>query len=192
MFVSYYTPEYAEEAEALRETLGAFGVRHLVLPRPSLGQWERNCGMKPAFLLEMVHQHGPVCWVDADARLRAEPTLLLSVPESVDLAVHWRKGQIPIAKRGDVVYVSDFELMSGTVYVSDSDAARLLLQRWAAKCAANPEAWDQRCLQQVVHQVEGLVVANLPAAYCHVKEYMPGAPVIEHTQASRRLRACVK
>jgi hypothetical protein len=119
------------------------------------------------------HPGRPLVWLDADARVRQVPGLLLNL--DCDFAAHWKEGT---------------ELLSGTLYFGGTDAARRLAQAWAALCRAEPDVWDQKHLQKVVEHADGLRAERLPAPYTLIFDLMAdqGPPVIEHLQASRKLR----
>jgi hypothetical protein len=178
LYVSFFTPAYAEEAAGLVASLDALGLPHHVRAVRDRGRWAANCGLKAAFIAaEMELNPGrPVVWLDADARVRQRPALFDAI--DCDLAAHWRHG---------------VELLSGTLYIAPTDAARDLLSRWNRRCEAAPEVWDQVNLADVVREMgDGLRVVDLPASYTRIfDDPKMGEPVIEHMQASRRLRhAC--
>jgi hypothetical protein len=184
LYVSFYTVGNGYDAEAadLGKTLDHWDLPHDLLPIAPLGSWEQACGYKPIFLQAMRRKHGrrPLVWLDADARVRANPSLFLEMADKngrppVDFAAHWKDDQ---------------ELLSGTLYFGAASAADRLLEQWAAGCIANPGQWDQRVLQQIVEATDDLNVFCLPAAYTLIFDTMreQGPPVIEHMQASRRLR----
>jgi hypothetical protein len=178
LFVSFYTPDngYAEEAAQLVETLKEFGLDHHVANIGKMINWDLATQHKPVFLLKMMRCNPgrSVVWVDADARVRKAPTLFESL--DCDFAAHWRAGE---------------ELLSGTLYFSNSDASRHLALLWAERVREKPEQWDQVTLDQIVRPCpDWLRVATLPAPYTLIFDSMAndGPPVIEHTQASRRLK----
>ena len=105
------------------------------------------------------------------------------------------------------------ELLSGTLYFGPTAAADRLLTQWAAGCIQSPDEWDQRVLQKIVEEqasgvrdqgasaetqltpgscplTPALKILPLPAPYTLIFDTMrdQGPPVIEHMQASRRLR----
>lgn len=179
LFVAYYTDRYAAEARGLIETLDAFGLEHDVRRVPCLGSWSANTSHKPAFLQAARADHlgRAICYVDADARIRRRPSLLGDLGLA-DIAVHYRGGA---------------ELLSGTVYLGASDAAGAILEEWRQQCLDCPGRWDQMCLADVLEAeaaARGWRIGRLPAAYCQIFDTMAGEglPVIEHMQASRRLR----
>ena len=173
IFVSFFAgPGYDREAAELVKTLDRFGLQYEVRELPDAGGWEANCGRKPEYLLQMMDAYPgeSLVWVDADARIRREPTLFDSL--DCDLAAHWKDGT---------------ELLSGTLYVGPS--ARPLLESWRDGCRANPGEWDQKVLQQIVEGARSYRISTLPAEYTAIFDAeMCESPVIEHMQASRRLR----
>lgn len=175
IFCSFFSgPGYDVEARELVKTLDAFGLAHDVRELPDAGGWELNCGRKASYLLQMRADHPgePLVWVDADARIRRLPTLFEHL--DCDFAAHWKDGT---------------ELLSGTMYFGPNDAARDLLEAWRDECAANPSEWDQKCLQRLVDGSRRWRVSTLPAEYTAIFDAgMSSEPVIEHMQASRRLR----
>lgn len=178
LFVSFFTPDYAPEAAGLVESLHRFGLPCFVQEVPSSGCWTANCARKPSFLLEARKQFPgqPVVWLDADARVRQNPTLFESIPGYVDLAVHYRDGT---------------ELLSGTMYWGAGEHATRLLKAWRRDCELNPSLFDQRVLQGLVDGTSRYRVTYLPATYTAIFDARMCGPdeiVIEHMQASRRLK----
>jgi len=175
--VSYYTPPYRDDALRLIASLDGWGIAHEITPLPSQGSWIANCGHKSRFMADCREAHaGPIVWLDADAEVVQYPTAF-DVLDGVDIAVHLRHGT---------------ELLSGTLYLGDTDRARQLLRRWVLACEQNPHEFDQRCLHKAMGSVPGLVVHHLPAAYTCIFDasdmLKQGDPVILHHQASRRLK----
>jgi len=182
IFVSFWTPAYADEVAGLIESLRAFNLPHDVRPLPSRGTWEQNCGMKAAFLREMRAEHPgrSLVWLDADARVRQPPVLFetLDLLDAFDVAVHYRNGS---------------ELLSGTLFFNDTEAANELLRLWVTECQFFPHVWDQVCLSVAASRVAGLKTYLLPPQYCCVfDDPKMGPPVIEHRQASRTLAKAIQ
>jgi hypothetical protein len=175
LFASFYTGDgYAIEARQLIDTLRHHGLEYVVEERANAGDWLRNCGGKAAFLLDVRRRFPgrPVVWVDADARIREQPILFDVL--NCDIGAHWWQ---------------DDHLASGTVYVGTSEHATRLLEAWRDACNAHPEQTDQAVLQGIIETwPHRLHVAKLPATYCAIFDAGIGNPVIEHMQASRRLR----
>ncbi len=190
LFVSAFSKGtgYAAEADQLAYTLRALALEHVIVPFESRGSWVKNCAIKPEILLaERAHDGNrdlwsrttlrPVVWLDADARVRSYPELFDGL--ECDVAFHRKAGRDP---RG--------ELLSGTLYFGATENAGRLLELWRRECAANPGVTDQRVLDECVLDMRGLEIVKLPATYCQIFDLMKdaGTPVIEHMQASRRLR----
>lgn len=172
--VSFYTPSYADEAQGLIATCQEFGLRHDVRAVPSLGTWERNTQHKAVFMRSMLGRHTEdVLWLDADARVRQCPQMLEWL--DADVAVHYREG---------------YELLSGTLWMRPSDRTRRLCDSWVNTCERFPDMWDQQALDRAIKGAKDIRVFNLPAPYALIFDTMEheGPAVVEHRQASRRLR----
>lgn len=175
-FVSFATPRYHLEACSLVQSLEALGLHYHVAMLPSVGKWVENCARKAEFMLG-IWDGEPMCWVDADARVLDQPSLLYDyAQEGVDVAV------------------ASFErqTLSGTVFVA-GPIGRAFLEAWRDACKASPGTWDQRLIPQAL-KASGARGAELPPEYCYIydlsRKHWPDAkPVIEHYQASRRLKA---
>jgi hypothetical protein len=124
----------------------------------------------------------PTVYLDADARVRQYPILFDQLAETdCDFAAHWRGGS---------------ELLSGTLYFGATVNALALADKWVEECEAHPDVWDQQCLQNAVDSMPGLKVERLPFSYCRIfdgqgQDEQGVVPVVEHMQASRRLRRVV-
>lgn len=173
--VSYFTPRYAEDAKGLVRTLDDFNLRHDIHAVDDLGGWQRNTQYKAAFMRRMLDEHSDedVLWLDADARVRQRPVLFDVL--GTDIAVHYRDGR---------------ELLSGTLWMRPNETTRALCDLWIQRCSENSGEWDQRALQWAIEQSPELRVHRLPPTYTMIFDTMAhhGPPVIEHMQASRRLK----
>lgn len=178
LLVTAYTPGYRDLYERLDASARAVGARLFAITYDSTGDWVRNGHVKPDALLAVMEDRGAdaVCWVDADAVLRSRPTLLDDLPAGADVAFH----TVPKTR----------EALSGTVWTR----SRAFLEAWAELLWKSPAQWDQRVLVDAVER-SGAAYHNLPAEYCWIDYFAeprwggPRVPVIEHTQASREVRA---
>jgi hypothetical protein len=178
LLVTAYTPGYRDLYERLAESCKAHSAELWAMPYESTGSWEKNGHVKPRALLEAMRQHPgrPVCWVDADAVLRAPPVLLDQLPSMTDAAWH------TIPKTG--------EDLSGTVWTCSEKFC--LAWEWAL---AGTDMWDQKALREAAKACAPCCIQTLPAEYCWIDFFAekrwggPRTPVIEHTQASREVRA---
>jgi hypothetical protein len=178
LIVSYYTPAYRREASGLMESLDALGFRsdeYVITAVQDRGSWERNCSYKPTFVRHMMVAHDcPIVWLDADARVRRHPVLFDALPPDAAMACHYRHGE---------------ELLSGTTWWNNNAAGWELLGLWEKECQAHPTVWDQKSLAAVVEANKRFKVAGLPSEYVRVfDDAKMGEAVIEHGQASRRLK----
>lgn len=174
--VGFHTPDpvYSAEAKRLARSLELLGVPMDIATVNSAGEWVRNAGQKPQILRTMRARHrGPLLYVDVDAVFHRDPwPPLMHSHADCDLAFY---------------RTPQGELLSGTLLIADTPAAATLLDDWAAACAADPQAWDQRVLDQLLKN-RPIRTGELPAAYCWIfdmDDAMPEDVVIEHLQASR-------
>jgi hypothetical protein len=185
VIVSYFTTgtPYEEEAAGLTESCRAIGIEHRVVGVPARGAWEKNCAIKAGFVRDLWRSLGrPVLWVDADARVRRVPALLRGSP--ADLGVHKAGG---------------WQFASGTVYFGDTWLAGELLAIWERRCNDDPLTWDQVHLDASWAELARrapLRTLWLPQAYTRIFDRPPvtdggGDAVVEHFQASRRLKSVV-
>jgi Methyltransferase domain len=184
LVISFYTKntDYEIEARKLSESCERLQLDHRVVGLESRGSWEANCSLKSEFVYDLWKTSGrPVLWVDADAVLHSSPELLRGC--RADFAIHKCRG---------------WQFASGTLFFNQTTAAATLMHRWIARCRQNPRVWDQENLDLAweetvaVHPLETLW---LPEPYCRIFDLhegrSPAAGVIEHFQASRRLKAKV-
>ncbi len=185
VIVSYFTTNtpYEDEARELAATCDALGLEHRIVGVPARGTWEGNCAMKAGFVLEMWTSLGrPVLWVDADARVRRVPELLRGM--TADFGVY---------------KAARWQFASGTVFINATELGGELLRVWKRRCDEQPRVWDQVHLDRAWEEVSTrapLETAWLPQAYTRIFDKPEehdggGAAVIEHFQASRRLKKVV-
>lgn len=175
IFISYFTPEYEQEAIRLRESLHRFNLPYRLQRIRSQGSWWENIHFRAGFLAAMLDQYRPlpICWLDSDAVVQQYPELLfrLEREQSCDLAAH---------------YFRNRELLGGTLWLRNSDRVRELIDRWQELDLAERKFKEQFNLQRVVER-DHFNLYRLPPAYTQIFDLMKkeGAPIIEHFQASR-------
>jgi len=187
IIVSHYTvgTGYEQEVCNLRESLLALGLDHDIEPVASLGSWRANSNYCAAQVRKMLDKWSPrpVLRVDADAVFRSRPDIFVSPGfDGVDVAACiWDNSRLRPAG----------ELLGGTLYFANSPAARRLVAEWVAECTRKPTQRNGDLLQDILgRHKDDIVFRRLPLAYCKIFDRMPGdiVPVIEHFQASRRLK----
>jgi hypothetical protein len=200
MFITMYTPLYASEVDELVMTAREHGVEVGPIQIECRGSWLANVQQKA----EVVHQemtrvpHRPIVWVDADARFRAEPTLLYEMPARISFAAYFIEGVFKSPMRRPWgPQRSSSALAGGTMYFAPYDSTRNLVLDWISACTARPTVWEQQNLQRALGETldsgELFYFSNLPQSYCKVFDckwypHQKGPVVIEHTQASRKLK----
>ena len=185
--VSYFTDMYyREKAERMAASAEIHGLKVWMYDRPDLGNWVRNCGQKPQVILSAMKlfPNQDILWVDADALFRAYPTDMDDFHGVCDLAVRYRGGQV----------------LSGTIYLANNSRVRRFVEEWITEQGKSRTKWDQQTLQTVMTRRRDLRVMRLPEKFCFIFDLdkkgrdrtgeapMP-LPVIEHFQASRRVKA---
>lgn len=172
---------YEEEARTLKESLDKLRLFYVIRTIESMGSWQRNLFYKPVFIKEVMAKFDlPVLYVDADAVFHKFPELIYSL-EHADAAVH---------------YFNNTQLAGGTLFFHKTPGAIELLDAWIERNKSNPQELDQQNLQNILEDgnwrgQRRINVLRLPAEYCKIFDLTQGVndPVIEHFQASRRLRS---
>jgi hypothetical protein len=199
--VTFYTPEYTQEASEWKKSCSAFlDTSFKSYEMPSKKSWVHNCTMKAEVILNSIHEYKMgILWTDADARFKAKPKLFEEL-EKYDFACYWipnvwnqpRNTHLKPWSRGNEA------LAGGTLFFNNTQIAIDLIHAWKKQSEANPTVWEQQSLQKVWEEFDnkGLKTFNLPQGYCKVFDCKWFEPeneiVIEHTQASRRLKGKVK
>lgn len=183
VFVSYYTKNtgYEKEYKTLELSLKKFKLNYEIIGINSQGSWFANCFYRTEFVKDMLNKHRcPVVWVDCDAIIQQQPELLFKL-DKYDFAYHLRM------KRNNTS-----ELLGGTMYFNYTQKAFELLEKWKQLVNSNNKKYklDQSYLHEAVNSLQNLKTYILSPAYCQIFDTMKDAdkPVIEHFQASRRLK----
>lgn len=177
--VSYYTDNYAEEAEQMLETAMQFEIQTVLYPIKQQGDWAKNCNYKSTIIKNVFSVcEGDILYVDADARFKSYPKLFDEI--DCDIAFH------RLNNPGD-----PNELLSGTLFFKNTPKTKEVIDAWEKECQDRPEVRDQKNLDKVLKSIPDVRVYLLPVEYCAIFDHpsVRGTePVILHTQASRRLK----
>ncbi len=198
IFVSFFTVDtgYEKEVQNLVSSLDSLALPYYIEGIESLGNWIVNTQYKPILIrraLDMFRR-SVVC-IDADAMVRRNPVLFDTL--NADFAAYVANSM----RRIDAEMFPDTHgkaaidmLLSGTIWFNDTPQARALLEMWRKRCIAEPGVIDQTLLLECLKKMMGEIsFYPLPLSYCKVFDYdaqREGCkePVIEHYQASRRLK----
>ncbi len=177
IITSYYTKgtAYETEVKQLRITLRRFNLESDIVGINDLGSWHKNTYYKPKFIKKMLNKHKgrPVVFVDADAKIRANPVMFNDF--DCDFACHFK---------------GDKELLSGTLYFGNTKGSRYLVNKWLEKDLLFPKThMPQKNLRAVFDAEEDNIKwEKLPVEYCAIYDSRSRynmSPVIEHYQLSR-------
>jgi hypothetical protein len=214
--ITFYTPEYTQEATEWRKTCNIFLQEPLTHPgdretkqypfksyeMPNKGSWVNNCTMKAEVVLKALNEFKcGVIWTDADARFKSKPHLFEQL-YNYDFGCYWipnvwnKKQNTHLkpwgADRGNEA------LAGGTMFFNNTQITIDMIHAWKQESEANPTRWEQQSLQKIwdIFDKKGLKTFNFPQSYCKVFDcewFEPKSEiVIEHTQASRRLKNKIK
>jgi hypothetical protein len=190
VIVSYYTinTPYEQEAIKLKKSLERLEVPHDIVGVKNLGNWQANTRFKAKFMQEMLikHKGKSVVWVDSDAVIHSYPKLFDEY--TCDVAVRWQ----------DFRWRKN-ECLSGTIYLANNERTLELCKKWeGANVAEGPgaktfEQWNLGSAIEEMRKSGKIKDENLPPEYTMIfdsmREMYPNIiPVIEHFQASRKLR----
>lgn len=202
--ITFYTPEYKEEARRLEETCKLFNLPFYSYEKKSKGSWVHNCTMKAEVIQDALYLHKQsVLWIDADGRYKSHPTVFDStqlyecdfgayfIPDvwNQPRNVHLRPWGLD---RGNEA------LAGGTMFFNYTDKSFNLIDDWKKESKANPNRWEQQSLQKIwdKYDREGLKTYFFNQAYCKVFDCKwfeeEKQVVVEHTQASRRLKGTIR
>jgi hypothetical protein len=198
--VTFYTPEYAGEVQPWVDSIMGSGLPYFIDIKDSLGSWRKNVGMKPQFLLDCLEQFKePILWIDMDGRVVGPMHDLGLAPGMYDFGawfIPW--DQMNPADRPGGAKTKNDGISSGTMFWNYTPAAIAFLNRWIY--AENGQyKYGQIVLGDVWHGMRPpeLRTWRMPQAWFKVfdrpwKRGESGPAIIEHFQASRRLRNKIK
>ncbi len=190
--VAYATNDaYWKEAEKLRCSLGELGI-HYKICREEVGHWtwEQAVRWKPTFCLRelvLAERDGfdGILYVDADAVFRNVPNWENLIGYDAGLHFFQRSRH------------HEIEALTGTLWLRARLNVVDTLGRWEKATKGIPSGVstpEQHSLKAVLRAASPpLRIANLGPEWCYIfddfKSIYPNVrPVIEHFQASRRLR----
>jgi hypothetical protein len=188
--VAYYTNElYRQEAEKLRMSLGELGLDYRIYQEgTSQWTWDEAVRWKPSFCLRELRKakrdgYEGILYVDVDAVFRKIPDW--KVLALCDFGAHWFQR----SKHHAV------EILTGTLWFRACNNVEDLLIEWVRTTERVPKSStpDQTGIALALRAKIDLVMRDIGPEWVYIfddfKALYPGVrPVIEHFQASRRLR----
>jgi len=192
LVISFYTLQtpYELEVKKLKDSCEKYGIEAEIVGVESAGSWEKNCALKPLFILEKLRQLSrPVLWVDSDAVFKQRPDF--NEFEGCDLSVRMNE----FLPKGHASRIS-----SGTIFVRNNAAGAAILEQWCQETEKvlqhkerTMEFWDQTTLRDVLDRNTAVRFFPLPLKYAKIFDFddlfiSEKEVVIEHYQASRRYK----
>lgn len=188
--VAYATNDaYWAEAQKLRMSCGEQRLDYRIYrEKHPEWTWSQAVRWKPQFCLRELIEAGRlgfdgILYVDADAVFRNQPDW--SELKGSDFGVHFFRRSKHHA----------MELLTGTIWIRDCQSTRDFLLDWvkATERVGDCSTPEQASLAAVLRNPYSLQILDLPPSWVYIfddfqKIYPHTRPVIEHFQASRRLR----
>ena len=182
---------YEREVERLALSAARLSIPLRIYHHPNLRNWRLNLNWKSLTILEAMTDYPDkdIVWVDADAKFHSWPALFdeLSLARAHDIAFHrWVHSRLDPGR----------ELLSGTLWVANTERGAKLVSAWHEKALKSRAIRHQRALDEVLKgERAGWRCFALPVQYTAIFDHRAVRgriqPVIEHFQASRRLRRAV-
>jgi hypothetical protein len=193
--LSFYTigTPYEQEVVNLITSCKKLGIETDIVGISSKGSWEKNCAVKPFFILQKLQAwNRPVLWVDADAVFKQFPNF--SIFEGIDFSVRVNEF-LPKTHESRVV--------SNTIFIQNNTKGKSILEEWCQnteKALHDQERvlefWDQTALRDAIYAQEDIRFLPMPLAYAKIFDFdalfiSEAEVIIEHYQASRRFKSSV-
>lgn len=175
----FYTNDglYTKQAEILKASAERLNIS-IDLRVYDKNQWQKIIAFKPTFIAKMRKElKGKILFIDADAIILEDiRPYFENITE--DIGVH---------------YLSNRELLSGTIFINDTPNAHALINEWEIRQMQQPEVWDQKILQTLIDDwvaLDKISIKKTSERYTYIfdiskKIYGDSVtPAIEHLQAS--------
>ena len=186
MVTSFYTKNTGYEQvmnERLLPSLEKFKLKHKIFALNNLGSWNLNIYQKALVLKKMLEEYSEnIVWLDADAVVQRYPDKFDTL--KADFACHFRFDGI--------------KLSSGTMFFRNTEKIKSLINQWIDEIKHHSNYGDeteQLILQNLLKKRGDILVENLPLSYSMIFDARPDQrveePVIEHFQASRKLKKTI-
>jgi len=118
---------YSDCAKRLALRCDRLHMRHDIRQRKGVGEWNANCKLKPAYILEVLEERNePLLWLDVDSILYSVPWLVDAIEPDVDVAFVRYKG----SKRVN----PPLTVRDATLFFGNTSGARMFLAEWKRRC----------------------------------------------------------
>ena len=195
--ISFYTvgTGYEREIIKLEQSLEKHKIPFKFYQYKPVGSWRKNLNFKSDCILKAFKEFPDkdIVFVDADAIVRQFPVLFDKLSNGMDyhIAAHFH----PYRETGKI----GGSLLSGTLWFKNDDTAKMLVNEWHRIALSHPNVRHQHCLNLAVNELNRkakiINLYEMPKEYTYIFDYYKGrdrsSPVIEHFQASRKLRSQV-
>lgn len=187
LVISYFTKEtgYEKETNRLKLSLHQFGLEYDIEGIESRGSWQANTLYKAQFIYRKMLQHKnrDLLWLDADSVICSYPGIFDDAKFDLGVCkIDWGKY---------TTHRKDIQLANAVIYLKNTKKVRDFIQEWVEENDKNPQKIEMITMAEVLSRwEEKLNFYDLPDNYCQIFDLMvkAGDPVIEQTQASRRLK----
>lgn len=172
-FYSKDTP-YEDEAKIFSSECDKYSLSYTLYPVENKKDWVKNCALKSEILSLALEDHADnLLYLDVDARIRQQPPFE-EIEDNLPgyCVLDWPQRH----------------LCSGTIYFPNNKTSRDVVASWKYRQERDPEAWDQRTLQEVYLMYPNKLLDLKWLVIDKNRETSSYTPVIYHTQASRRLK----
>ena len=171
VFTFHTGGKYKASANALKESVESIGLECVVIERPDLGSWWKNCNQKCEVVLDALNTYGdePIIWNDSDTRYLVYPELFDAIEE--DFAAYYMTPSICIG---------------GTLFFNGKTKAKRYVEAWVKNVQQNPTLEDDSInFRRALQSIKPQSIHHLPPSYCWNEKCMrsgfPHAkPVIAH------------
>jgi hypothetical protein len=193
-FISFYTAEYEQHANQLKNSLTKLGIDDSgVEYRERVGAWAANTQIKAPFILEKLRENDAVVWTDADSQVIQTPSFFDTV--TTDVALFFLPKEYSadfVLPEHSILKNPDRYLQSGTMYFKNNARVIKLLETWIDLNKKDSKQWDQWTLQAALENSD-VSITQLPPEYicanfiarAFKKTHRLQPPVILHKQASK-------
>ena len=187
--ISYFSPEYKDHAQKLKESCSRWSLDAEVIPVKKFKSWKRGVMAKPRFILDALEtysaNYGGILWLDADAYVvRPVPFQELEGADVAATKFRWSEGH-------------KLEVLTGTLFFAITQKVKLFCEAWVLETSKREysDTPEQDALAALLPAWSSTInFKELSIEWTYIdddklKELYPKAiPMIKHSQASRKIR----